>query len=106
MISYKSGDNGSKLQSTIASFMDLTRNGKIIPEILRLFYGATLTALSKKENDIRPIAVGLVWRRLAGKIAVFSVADVLSNKLRPFQLGFGTEEGCDAIIHALRYVTE
>lgn len=57
-------------------------------------------------NDIRPIAVGIVGRRLAGKIAVFDVKEKLSELLRPFQLGFGIEGGCEAIIHAVRYVAE
>ena len=51
---------------------------------------------------MRPIAVGLVWRRLAGKIVCFHVHDSLSETLRPIQLGFGVKGGAEALIHAVR----
>ena len=38
-------------------------------EVAKILFGASLTALLKGEDDVRPIAVGIVWRRLAGKIA-------------------------------------
>lgn len=106
LISYTCGDNGLKLQSAIVNLMDLIRNGKLITDVLPIFYGATLTALSKKENDVRPIAVGIVWRRMAGKIAILNVKEELSEKMKPFQFGFGIEGGCEAIIHAVRCVAE
>lgn len=77
-----------------------------MPDILPIFYGATLTALSKKKNDVRPIAVGMVWRRLAAKIAVFDICNELSEMLRPYQFGFGTQGGAEAIIHAVRCLTK
>jgi len=105
-VSFTSGDNGLKLQSTIASLVDMIRNGKILKDILPIFYGATLTALSKKKNDIRPIAVGIVWRRLAAKISVFDVSVELSEMLKPFQFGFGVRGGSEAVIYAVRCLVE
>lgn len=62
----------------------------------------TLTALLKKNKDIRPIAVGLVWRRLAGKIACYDIKVSLTNALQPIQNGFGVKGRAEAMIHAIR----
>lgn len=43
---------------------------------------------------------------MAAKIAVFDVCNEMSEKLRPFQLGFGIRGGCEAIIHAVRCLVE
>ena len=47
-----------------------------IPEAVRpAFYGANLIALSKKDGGVRPIAIGMGFRRLAGKISMIKLAD-------------------------------
>lgn len=74
-----------------------------IPElIVPIFYGASLCALNKKGGGIRPIAMGLCWRRLAAKLICSSIYDLLGSFLRPFQLGFGTKNGSESITHAIR----
>jgi len=51
---------------------------------------------------VRPIAVGIVWRRIAGKITCYNVRDKLVEKLKPVQLGFGVEGGAEALVYAVR----
>ena len=102
LISFTCGESASHLLKAIASLTDLIKAGKISQEIHSIFYGASLIAFDKKKIDVRPIAVGLVWRRLAGKIVCFHVHDSLSETLRPIQLGFGVKGGAEALIHAVR----
>lgn len=90
------------LSKAIASLVDLIKAGKVLKTIQPIFYGAKLTALLKKNNDIRPIAVGKGWRRLAGKVSCLHIKDPLSQILAPIQLGFGIRGGAEALVHAVR----
>ena len=65
--------------------------------------GASLTALPKDDGDLRPIAVGEVLRRLAGKCCANSVKDDMRDILEPWQVGVGTPGGCEAVVHAVRH---
>lgn len=86
-------------------FNNKIRKGKICSKLCPIFYGASLIALAKKNGDIRPIVIGLVWRRLASKIAVFSVRESIADSLMPIQNGFGVKGGSEAIVHAVRSFT-
>ena len=61
--------------------------------------GATLTALPKKDNGIRPVAVGEVWRRLTAKCLCNSFKEQTSSYFFTLQIGvgqpLGTEIGLD-----------
>ena len=61
--------------------------------------GATLTALPKKDNGVRPVAVGEVWRRLTAKSLCSSYKEQASSYFFPFQIGvaqtLGTEAGLE-----------
>ena len=67
-----------------------------------IFFGANLTALRKPDGGVRPVAVGLVLRRLCSKLATFVVRNEAANYLRPHQVGFGLPGGCEAAVHATR----
>ncbi|CAL4144301.1 unnamed protein product [Meganyctiphanes norvegica] len=61
--------------------------------------GATLTALPKKDNGIRPVAVGEVWRRLTAKFLCSAYKEQASSYFFPLQIGvaqpMGTEVGLE-----------
>jgi hypothetical protein len=67
--------------------VDLLPTGQIPAVIRPVLYGACLTALEKKDGGIRPIAVGSVLRRLAGKVASRRVMERMGHLVRPAQLG-------------------
>ena len=87
---------------SISSFLFLVINGSVPPAVSPVFFGASLVALNKKDGGIRPIAVGLFFRRLASKIVCSSINDLFGNLFRPQQLGFATKNGCEIITHAFR----
>ena len=61
--------------------------------------GAMLTALPKNNNDIRPVAVGEVWRRLVAKCLCNSYKEEARSFFFPLQIGvaqpLGTEVGLE-----------
>ena len=70
--------------------------GQIPKHARDLLFAANLTAQTKKDGGIRPIAVLNVLRRLALKIAATRVIQELVRPLPPVQLCVGVSDGCEA----------
>ena len=97
---------GVRLLASLTKFVNLVLRGGV-PEFARsAFYGATLTALSKKDGGIRPIAVGNTFRRLATKVGAWLSSAEVGESLRPIQLGYSSKGGCEAAAHAARRYLE
>ncbi len=72
------------------------------PATVRPFsLGANLTALSKEQGGIRPIAVGCTLHRLVAKVAGNRVMKEMGVLLAPRQLVFGVKGGAEAAVHAV-----
>jgi len=93
---------GSSLLTNLTHFVNNLVNGKLPESSRSVFTAANLTALTKKDGGIRPIAVGSVLRRLVSKCMMFRFNSKISTFLSPFQVGVGTPGGAEAIPHALR----
>ena len=95
----------SALLLAVTSFVNmLLQNCDIDKSVRQYLFGASLTALSKPGGGIRPIAVGVLWRRLVGKVAVKYVSDRATAILGHTQLGFGIKGGAEAAAHAARRI--
>ena len=107
LTSRKSGEAGVRLLGSLTEFVNLVLGGEV-PEFARsVFYGASLTALGKKDGGVRPIAVGSTLRRLATKVGAKPLSSKIGDNLRPSQLGYSTPGGCEAAAHAARrYIGE
>ena len=64
--------------------------------------GATLHAMPKGGDDVRPIAVGETWRRLAGKCLCSSLREAAAQNLWPLQVGVAVPLGTETAIHTAR----
>jgi hypothetical protein len=76
--------------------------GKLDPVITEGLGSCTLIALAKPDGTIRPIAIGEVLRRLAGKAICYQLKEVMRNFFFPFQYGVQTRGGCEQIVHTIR----
>ena len=95
-------DTNDPLLEALTDFINLILEGRTPGEVRPILFGGSLTALNKKGGGVRPIAVGYVWRRLAGKVACGSVREAAVTLLAPRQLGFGVSRGCEGAVHAAR----
>ena len=102
LLAFSSGDARHKLLGSLTDLINLVLGGNVNLNVIPFVFGANLTALSKKNGDVRPIAVGNTIRRIAGKICSKSIQELLGNMLQPIQLGFGTKGGCEAAVHVVR----
>ena len=96
------GDGAASLLTGLIGLMVLILKGRTPPAIRPLFFGANLTALSKKGGGVRPIAIGCTLRRLASKCACIHALQSIPQLLSPHQLGFGIAGGTEAAVHASR----
>jgi len=77
-------------------------SGRCPDDVRPFLFGGSLTALSKKDGGVRPIAVGCVFRRLAAKCANSFASSAVAEYLSPHQLGVGVKGGAEAAAHAAR----
>jgi len=65
---FSEGSSSRDLLSAITSLVNLVANGNVPSSVQPTFFGDRLIVLTKKDGGIRPIVVGLVFRRLVSKL--------------------------------------
>jgi len=94
------------LLEAITDLVNMLLEGRVPALMCPILYGGALTTISKKGGGVRPIAVGYVWRRVAGKVACRMVSEEAAALLGPRQLGFGIAGGCEGAVHTARRFIE
>ncbi|KAJ9461710.1 Retrotransposable element SLACS 132 kDa protein [Diplonema papillatum] len=98
------------VEGAIAETKDLVNlllSGEAPTASMPYLAGATLIALNKKDGDVRPIAVGEVWRRLAAKCACAAVKKEAEKILvKDSQVGVAVQGGLEAAVQAVRGYSE
>lgn len=97
---------GDQVYQYLATYAGLFVSGKFPRGLAPYYGGARLIPLMKKDNGVRPMAVGDTLRRLCCKMALEKVSKDVQPLLRPRQLGVGTILGCEAIIHSVAAAME
>ncbi|GKC32182.1 putative reverse transcriptase domain-containing protein, partial [Tanacetum coccineum] len=86
--------------------VNLFLDGKCPKMLGEYIASAPLTPLVKSGCSIRPIAVGIVWRRLVSKVCATMIGHSLDTYLNDLQFGFGVSGGGEAILHAVNRLSE
>ena len=82
---------GKELLNTLTSFINLVVSGKTPHEAHSTFFGASLIALRKKGEGVRPIAVGQTLRCLAAKFVGSRVLQSMGAYLAPCSLAMAPQ---------------
>lgn len=98
LVSRSANEQGRQILQNIAKLGYFMLRGEVNEEILKLFYGVNLYALTKKYYGLA-IAVCCEFRRLTAKICCQSVQEKCKAYFQPFYLGFATAQGCETIVH-------
>ncbi len=93
-------DENNYCLKALTAFINTLLRGKISSRLSPFIAGAVLVALKKKDNGIRPIAIGEVYRRICSKLCSKASRFLQKSHFEPLQLGVGTSSGCEAIIHS------
>ncbi|GJU45530.1 hypothetical protein Tco_1202796 [Tanacetum coccineum] len=96
-------DSGSAiivgLLKAISVVVNLLLEGRCPKVLTELVAYAPLTPLLKRDNKIKHIAVGAIWRRLASKVAMRGVRKEMSKYVGDFQFGVGVPSGAEAVLY-------
>jgi hypothetical protein len=98
------GADGKSVLKAITSFTNGMLAGSFPTKTVPFWAGAVLVALRKDKegSDVRPIAVGEVMRRLAGKAALLAIGSRARDILLPFQVAVNVQAGAEGIVRAAR----
>jgi hypothetical protein len=97
------------LVSNFTSVINIALSGRIPTSLAPLMAGATLIPImknSKSPLDIRPIAVGEIFRRLCAKCLLRLHKQEIKEFLEPLQVGVGSSNGVEAILLGLQRVLD
>ena len=78
-------------------------NGNLPEPARQYLLASRLVGLNKPDGGVRPIAIGELFYRLAGIIAVRKVTAAAAALLRPHQYGVGVSCGAERILHSLQH---
>lgn len=91
------------IRPSLAQLISIFASGEAPIFLAPLFASSKLIPLIKpKDQSIRPIAIGCIYRRLTSKILLSLISEKASNLLFPFQLGVGMKCGSEIITHLVR----
>ena len=85
----------------LTDVVNLLAAGKAPRDMAPHLAGATLVALKKDDADVRPIAIGEVWRRLTSKCICDAVRDIAQETFEPLQVGVACPMGLEAAVHTV-----
>jgi hypothetical protein len=96
------GDQSKELAGFVTSFLNRLLSGNVPLFMMPFFSSARLVPILKKRGspDIRPVAIGETYRRLAGKCAWLECREEAAALLAPLQIGSGVPMAAEAIARA------
>ncbi|GJZ48481.1 reverse transcriptase domain-containing protein [Tanacetum coccineum] len=95
-----------ELVSSITQVVNLFLEGKCPMMLGEYIASAPLNPLVKPGGGIRPIVVGIIWRRLVSKVSATMIGHSLDGYLEGLQFGVGVPGGGEAILHGVNHLVE
>ena len=97
------------LQDNWVKIVNLAIQGKAPRELAHLFAGANLVPLfkdGKPIDDLRPIAIGEIFRRMCGKILLKKHWLFIQQRFKKLQLGVGVKNGAEGLLLGINAILE
>ena len=92
--------------NSLTKLVNSASRGQLSSFVAPAFCRATLTALNKKKNAIRPIAVGEALRHLLAKCISKELAIEAAELFGAKQLGVAVRGGAESIVQAIKITFE
>ncbi|KAF2895624.1 hypothetical protein ILUMI_10547 [Ignelater luminosus] len=89
-----------RLTKGLLYFITMLLRSRTNTVIRPILFGASLTALKKKTCGIRPLAVGITFRRMAAKLVGQRIKKPITNELALHQLEVGIPRAAEIGAHA------
>jgi hypothetical protein len=92
--------------NSLLEFVNLAQLGKFEQWFYDFIAGANLVALQKGNHDVRPIAMGNMFRKLVSRCMLIHFRADVEAFFTPTQFGVGARQGAETIVHAMNVVVE
>ncbi|KAA8490213.1 Retrotransposable element [Porphyridium purpureum] len=93
---------GAEVLTAMCGLFDRVVHRGLEPQAGALWAHARLIPLRKPDGGVRPIAIGEIFRRVLGRLAVTSLAHDAVETLAPDQYGVGRKAGLEAMVMRTR----
>ena len=90
-----------RLTDALLALVNQAQQGKLPAWSYDLMAGANLVALRKGNQDVRPIAMGCVFRKLVSRCLLGHFQPLIDAHFMPMQFGVGARNGAETIVHAM-----
>nr|GEU77548.1 putative reverse transcriptase domain-containing protein [Tanacetum cinerariifolium] len=89
------------------NYVDAWVSGEVPPILAEFVASAPVTPLFKPDNEIQPVEVSTIWRRLVSKVAMKGVGNEMSKYFSDFQFEVEVSGGADVVLHNInRFLSE
>lgn len=78
-------------------------NGNISAKGKEWLTSSKLIAISKPDGGIRPISMGEIFLKIAGKYSIKKISKHMAEYFPPCQFGVGVKAGAEKIVHSIRH---
>ena len=106
MTNKSNGDTGLDLLKSLTKLINTKIDGKVPDEIRPIMFGAKLSAFTKIDGGLRPLAVGNTIGRIASKCVGYNMAEQRAELFGETQVGCGTKRGTEITAHLIRNLIE
>ncbi|MBK7013975.1 MAG: hypothetical protein IPH43_16230 [Xanthomonadales bacterium] len=89
-------------RDALLRFVNAWLAGSFPKELAPYMNASILLAFSKGDVDVRPIAIGEIFRRLVHRIAMRLVGKEAEGLLSELQFGVSVTAGCEAVVYSVR----
>ena len=93
---------GQGLLDALTRFAAKAANGELPADFAQFVLCARLLPFKKKDDGVRPIAVGEVLRRLVAKLVLKQAMPDIQQFFPPLQLGVGVSDAVTHLVHMVR----
>ena len=92
----------TRLASSMTELVNSARQGRLPEWLYGKLAGANLSVLQKRHYDVRPIAMGSILQSLVSRSLALQHRESMEAYFSPLQLGVGTKQGAETIVHAVK----
>ena len=92
--------------ASLTRLINSIADGNVPDSIKPFFSSATLHGVPKKDGSLRPIACGILLRRITAKTIAKKLMPRAAALFSPLQLGVGIPNACESIIHSAKIILD
>jgi len=96
----------TRLLTSLTELINKAQQGKLPDFLYKHLADAELLALKKGAEDVRPIAMGNMLRKLVSRSLAMQYREQMETFFVPLQFGVGISQRAEVVVHATRVLMD